>query len=176
MRERGMLAWIIGIIFVVSGCAGSTGTSKAVGPAALAQLPTGADLTIRVDAKPEVILTSVDKERLTQLIAKHVQTDLAGRFRTINQPGTGSPVEALVTIKKYEEGSAFARAMLAGLGQMHIDADLIVRDPRTGQTLASYEVTKTFAWGGVYGGVTRITDIEDGFAQAVAEAIGGRSE
>jgi hypothetical protein len=176
MGYRRNVLWTIVLTLIVSGCAGSTGTSKAVGPSALAPVPSGGALAIRVDAKPEVVLTSVDKERLTQLIAKHVQTDLPGRFRTINQPSTGSLIEAIVTIKTYEEGSAFARAMLAGLGQMHIDADVTMRDARTGQSFGTYEVTKTFAWGGLYGGVTRITDIEDGFAQAVVEAIGGQSK
>ena len=66
--------------------------------------------------------------------------------------------------------------MLAGLGQMHIDADVVLRDPRSGTTFATYDVDKTFAWGGIYGASTSITDIEDGFAQSVAAAISGREK
>jgi hypothetical protein len=97
-----------------------------------------------------------------------------------SEPSTSlaaSPVEALVTIKTYDKGNAFARAMLAGLGQMmHIDADVVLKDPRSGATFGTYDVDKTFAWGGVYGASTRIEDIEDGFAQSVAAAISGREK
>jgi hypothetical protein len=64
--------------------------------------------------------------------------------------------------------------MLAGLGQMHIDADVVLTEPSTKEQLAKYDVTKTFAWGGMYGGFTGIKDVEDGFAKAVASAIAGK--
>ena len=79
-----------------------------------------------------------------------------------------------MTIRKYEEGNAFARAMLAGLGKMHIDADVMLTDPVSNEQMAVYDVTKGFAWGGIYGAATGIRDIEDGFAKAVAAAIGGK--
>lgn len=66
--------------------------------------------------------------------------------------------------------------MLAGLGQMHIDADVALIDPATDEQVAKYDVTKTFAWGGMYGGFTGIKDIEDGFAKAVASAIAERKK
>jgi hypothetical protein len=44
--------------------------------------------------------------------------------------------------------------MLAGLGQIHIDADVILREYEKNESLAKYEVKKTFAWGGIYGGAT----------------------
>ena len=147
-----------------------------VGPSAMDRLPAQEDLTIHVDATPTAPLTEADKQRLTEVIAKHVQADSPERFRTINQPGGASPVEALVTIKTYDKGNAFARAMLAGLGQMHIDADVVLKDPRSATTFATYDVDKTFAWGGAYGASTSITDIEDGFAQSVAAAISGREK
>jgi hypothetical protein len=134
------------------------------------------DLTIHLDATPTTPLTDAGKQRLTDLIAKHVQADSPERFRTINQPGAPSPVEAQITIKTYDKGHAFARAMLASLGQMHIDADVVLRDPRSGTTFATYDVDKTFAWGGIYGASTSITDIEDGVAQSVAAAIIGREK
>lgn len=43
--------------------------------------------------------------------------------------------------------------LLSGLGQMHIDADVTLSDLATQEILAKYEVTKTFGWGGLYGGL-----------------------
>jgi len=85
-------------------------------------------------------------------------------------------MQALVYIKRYDEGNAFARVMLAGLGQMHIDATVTLKDMETKEQLAKYDVNKTFAWGGIYGGVTRITDLEDGFGKAVAASMSGKKE
>jgi hypothetical protein len=48
--------------------------------------------------------------------------------------------------------------MLAGLGQIHIDTDVILSDVGREEPFAVYAVTKTFAWGGLYGASTRITD------------------
>lgn len=79
-------------------------------------------------------------------------------------------------IKRYEEGNAFARAMLVGLGRMHIDADVALSNWETKESIVQYEVSKTFAWGGLYGGLTDIKDVEDGFAKAVAASILGRKE
>ena len=40
--------------------------------------------------------------------------------------------------------------------------------------LGKSEVTKTFAWGGIYGGATGIKDVEEGFAEAVVQVILGQ--
>jgi hypothetical protein len=101
---------------------------------------------------------------------------LSAHAPELGDRGDASPVEALVTIKAYERGNAIARLMLAGLGQMHIDADVVLKDPRSGATFATCVVDEIFAWDGVYGASTRIEDIEDGFAQAVAAAISGREK
>ena len=74
---------------------------------------------------------------------------------------------------RYDEGSAFARAMLAGLGQIQIDGKVSLRDRAQDALLGEYEVNKTFAWGGVYGASTTIRDVEEGFAQGVATLILG---
>ncbi len=34
-------------------------------------------------------------------------------------------------------------------------------------------VYKTFAWGGIYGGVTRMEDVEQGLAGGIATAVTG---
>ncbi|NOT57566.1 MAG: DUF4410 domain-containing protein [Deltaproteobacteria bacterium] len=111
------------------------------------------------------------------MIIKNIRTEVPNRFQTINQASPGpSTLNATVMIKRYEEGNAFARLMLAGLGQIHIDADIVLSEEGTKESLAQYEVSKTFAWGGMYGGLTDIMDVEDGFAKAVATSIVGRKE
>ena len=61
--------------------------------------------------------------------------------------------------------------MLAGLGQMHIDALVTVEDKDIDKMIAEYEVKKTFAWGGIYGGATKIEDIEPAFADAIVSLL-----
>jgi hypothetical protein len=135
------------------------------------------NLLVEVGCPPDIQLTSVDKERIVSLIVKNVKKDAANRFQAINQTNTSpNTLFASVMIKRYDQGNAFARAMLAGLGQMHIDADVTLRDWEAKNHIARYEVSKTFAWGGLYGGLTGIEEIEDGFAQAVAASIVGRKE
>ena len=85
-------------------------------------------------------------------------------------------LHAAVNITRYDEGNSFARAMLAGLGQMHIDATVTLSDYQTKEEFAKYEVTETFAWGGLYGGFTDIRTVEEGFAKTVAASVSGKQE
>ena len=80
-----------------------------------------------------------------------------------------------IAFKRYDEGNAFARFMLAGLGQIHIDAEVTLEDGFRAAPLGRYEVTKTFAWGGPYEASTGIRDVEEGFADAVANVVLGRA-
>ena len=69
---------------------------------------------------------------------------------------------------EYDKGNAFARAMLAGLGQIRIAANVMLLDTRDNKTLGTYEVSKIFSFGGIYGAATGVEDVEGGFAQSVA--------
>jgi len=143
-------------------------------PAALAQF---SKLTVKVETAKDVSLGAADKERISNLIVQNIKTDSPQRFTAINQdiPMPGA-LQASIVITKYDEGNAFARAMLAGLGQMHIDAEITLNDSEKKEEIAKYEVNKTFAWGGLYGGFTSMKDVEDGFAKAVAASILGKSD
>lgn len=76
-----------------------------------------------------------------------------------------------MTITRYEKGSAAARAMAAGLGQIHIDGKILLKDAETGRVCCEFMEDKTFAWGGIYGGTTRVEDVEVGFAEAIATQV-----
>lgn len=167
---------ILGLM--LSGCATSRGSYSQVSPPKdTTQLNKFTDLIVKVDSRPEVSLTPSDKSRISDLIVNDIKKKYTDHFKSINPTkASADTLYALVTIKNYEQGNAFARLMLAGLGQMHINADVSLSDWGTKGNITQYEVNKTFAWGGLYGGTTRITDIEDGFAQTVAASIVGAQE
>ncbi len=115
-----------------------------------------------------VAVTPADLDRITALIRAEMEARNASHILP-----EGSPEGAVVgvTLTSYNEGNAFARAMLAGLGQIHIDGDVVVTDRKSGAVMASYKVSKHFAFGGIVGAVTSIQDVEKGFARSVAEAV-----
>lgn len=106
-----------------------------------------------------------------QIIAA-IKKDHPSKFKRINE-GSSDPatIKAIVNITRYDKGSAFARAMLAGLGQMKINADVTLIDSLANEPLCKFEATKTFAWGGIYGATTSIETVQEGFAKAVADGI-----
>lgn len=116
-----------------------------------------------------VPMTELDRERLVNKIVRRVQ--VTGKYRTINdksqQPNT---LAATLVVTNYDEGNAFLRFLLAGLGQIHIDGTLTLENSAR-EPLAKYVVNKTFAWGGIHGGTTNIQAVEEGFAEAVAEIL-----
>ena len=61
--------------------------------------------------------------------------------------------------------------MLAGIGRIHVDAKVTVYALPNRKKKAEFDIDKTFAWGGIYGAVTSIEDVEQGFADGVAEAV-----
>lgn len=160
----------------LTGCAGSAGSHKLIsGPESAQRVAAYTDLIVSLQPAADVKLTPSDSDRMLHLIAENIKTQEPNRFASINAPAAaGKTLQATVELKRYDEGSAFARFMLIGLGQIHIDADVILSDFVSKDKLAQYEVTKTFAWGGIYGGATGIKDVEAGFCQAVSDSILGK--
>lgn len=152
------------------GCAGSASTPTLSGPTLstfnASTVPIG---PISAEAEPGVPMASDDLQRVTQL----VQSDLSAAYpeRVVPAAAAATPGEVKVdmTFTTYDRGNAFARVMLAGLGQIHIAANVRLIDATSGNVAASYDVKKTFAWGGVYGGSTTIEDVEKGFAASVVD-------
>lgn len=161
---------------LLSGCAGTGGSHQLVGtPADSAQVAKYSDLLINVQPKNGINLSQADTDRMVKLIEEDIKAENPDRFKSINlSTPSQSILKADVVIKNYDEGSAFARSMLVGLGQIHIDADVTLSDALSKKNIAQHEVTKTFAWGGLYGAFTDIKDAEVGFCKAVAETILGK--
>ena len=117
---------------------------------------------------PGAVMTPEDINRITALVRAEIEAQTPGLLLPPDTTG-GSAMRILIT--SYDEGNAFARLMLAGLGQIHIDGDVTLVNRATGVTEATYKVSKQFAFGGLYGGTTTIHDVEKGFAKSVAETV-----
>lgn len=176
MKRIPFLLTLLIFTAILSGCASSGGSHQLVSAANNSgQLVKYTDLQLNIQPVTGVKLDQSDTERMTKLIVESIQTGAPNRFKTINSttPGT-STLQATVKVKNYDEGNAFARFMFAGLGQIHIDADVVLSDAINNTPLEQHQVNKTFAWGGVYGVSTNIKDAEVGFCKAVADTILGK--
>lgn len=123
--------------------------------------------TVHVAGSDDVILLEYDKRRLAQKIQCQIDALKAENVGVVDI----REYELDVRVTRYDKGNAFARFMLAGLGQIHIDATISVLVLPSRDKVAEFKIDKTFAWGGLYGSATSIQDVEDGFAEGVAEAV-----
>ena len=169
----GLLVLAVIIVMPIVGCASTKGSySPITSVTEGADLAKYSDVVIEVKNNPDVSLTTTDDNRIKTLIVANLRTEYPNKFREINPAKPNSQtLQAIVNITKYDKGNSFARLMLAGLGSMQIKADIILNDLANRQCLGKSECKKTFAWGGLYGGSTKIEDIEEGFAKAAAASI-----
>lgn len=161
----------VACIALLAGCASSI-------PKATPDGSVAAPYHIRVNDRPTVSMESEgsvqimpdEKEHLKGLVVLKLD-----KLRSFN-PADGDPKDCMIVVDmtRFDKGNAFARAMLAGLGQIHLAANVTVTDP-AGTRLQAFKVEKTFAWGGIYGGTTRIDDVEPAFAEAIAAQLTGQS-
>jgi hypothetical protein len=168
---------VVGLVWL-AGCAGTAGTARAVDKGAKpSEIVRFKSLSVQSSANSDLNLSAADQERVVKLVQAKIVARDANRFANVGAlPTDPAALQVKIGFTRYEEGSAVARFMLAGLGQIHIDADVVLVDPATQKLLGTYLVTKTFAWGGIYGGVTSIKDVEAGFADAVADVVLGKAE
>jgi hypothetical protein len=152
---------------ILSGCAGVPFTPLQPPPAGYA-----ADkfdfLAVSVAPHEGVELLAPDKERLTQSIIKQAQASHLGHFKGFN-PVESSPNTLVLEVEmtRYEKGNAAARLMLAGLGQIHVDGLVTVKNKDTGAMLGKYAVQRTYFGGGLMGATTSVEQIETQFAVGV---------
>jgi hypothetical protein len=127
---------------------------------------------VTVDATSGVTMADYEKTR----VIERIRMKLAAK-QALN-PALADPgqYQIDVTITRYEKGNAFARAMLAGLGQMHIDGNVKVYAMPAHDRVEEFAVQKTFAWGGIYGASTTMEDIEQSFAEGIANALTGQDD
>ena len=151
-RERkcgGIYLLILVAGLFLGGCATSKGSLNLVtAPKEPARIEQYADLGVEVSCAEGVVLSETDTERLKWLIVANVKKEQPERFKTINKAEQKETMLlASVKIKDYDKGNAFARLMLAGLGQIYIGSEVVLKDGATMETLCAFEVDKRFAWG-----------------------------
>lgn len=165
-------AVLLSVVFLagLSGCAGSAPSAEFKKPISdIHRMCLSDEATVKIVAADGVILNDVSRQRLESRLLQTINTKKKG----VQCKTTDKRSYVLSSkITQYEEGNAFARFMLAGLGQIHIDGDFALSIlPSESDPVAEFTIQKTFAWGGAYGASTRIEDVEPAFAEGVADAI-----
>jgi hypothetical protein len=127
-------------------------------------------VTVRIENDPGVDVKPDTQQRVQQKIQSRIDA------RKLTNPATQDPrnLEVLLHVTRYDKGNAFARAMLAGLGQIHIDGTITLYKLPEHTMVEEFALSKTFAWGGIYGAATTIETIEDTFADGVAQTVTGQ--
>lgn len=159
----------LGALVLFSGCAANVPRAQyAVAPKTEHALKSTDAPVVNVSAgSRDIELLDSDRSRIAEKISRQFQSPADG--------GAERPYRVQVNITRYEKGNAFARAMLAGLGQIHIDAEVKVFLNPGDELVNHFTVSKTFAWGGIYGASTSIIDVENPFAEAVANGLKGNT-
>ncbi|HTZ79020.1 MAG TPA: DUF4410 domain-containing protein [Stellaceae bacterium] len=168
-RRPRQWAFLLGLGLLLSACA-----TDPSAPTSVQAIPDGQKSTIHIadvsaEAKPGVFVASYELERISGMVKAELQKEVPAVVVDANAPAGDPPAKLKLIITQYDEGSAFARFMLAGLGQIKLDADVLVIDGASGQVIGKYQVSKQFAFGGIYGGSTQMKDVEQGFAKSVAQ-------
>jgi hypothetical protein len=127
---------------------------------------------VAIDA-PESVKMLPDEERR---LAEKIKVKIDARKVTNLRNGDPRSYEVYLHVTRYDRGNAFARFMMAGLGQIHIEGKIDVYQLPAHTLVGEFDLKKTFAWGGIYGGATSVEDIENTFADGVAAAVTGQQE
>jgi uncharacterized protein DUF4410 len=157
----------------MSGCAGDVAR-----PVSVQALSEQHKMMLRVadvsaETKSGVVMTPMDLDRISERVKAELAALTPSAIVPANGPADASTARMKLVFTRYDRGSAAARALLIGLGQIRIDADVILIDGG-GNTVGQYQVAKQFALGGLVGAVTTPADVEEGFAKSVAEIFRGK--
>ncbi len=161
---------LLPILVVTAACGTTTLNLKSTDY--VADLTQYKSITIQTSTAHDVAVPEPALPRIKGLIKSEILECCKERFDNISLGDPGVK-DLLLNVKFtiYEEGNRFARFMLAGLGSMQIHADVEIKDPASGQLIYGGEAGKTFAWGGVYGAVTGMDDLEKGLAKEIVTGL-----
>jgi len=169
-QRFGGCAAALAVALLAAGCATTPPEATFQKPVVEGRRVDASDTTsVKVEAGSGVAIQDYEKQRL----AANIQNKI--NLRKAKYTGSADPrqYEVQVLVTRYEKGNAFARAMLAGLGQIHVDTHVTVLALPDREKVAEFDVNKTFAWGGIYGGTTSVEDVEHGLADGIAQAVTG---
>jgi len=166
------IAAFLGLL-IFSGCATTTPKPIFTQEISPGHLVAASDsMKALVGAANNIAITDLEKARISRVIEEKIATK-----KVLNaKNGDSKNYEVNVTLTRYDKGNAFARAMLAGLGQIHIEGQVKLFEMPDKKKVGEFSIQKTFAWGGVYGAATSIEDIEKTFADSIAAAVTGQSD
>lgn len=169
-RGRTMLFWVASIM-LVAGCASTPPQPKFThAMVAGSRIAASDTVDVLVETAPNINVLPAERDLVAQKIKARID-DRKTKNSSASPPRT---VQVLLHVTRYEKGSAFARAMLAGLGQIHLDGTIYVYQMPDRVLLEDFDLQKTFAWGGIYGASTSMEEIQDTFADGVAATVTGQ--
>jgi hypothetical protein len=161
----------LALVMLLAACAGSVAPPTVIQSLSPEQRQSLRLTGVSADAGHGVVMTHEELDRITQLVTAEIN---AASPDMLLAPGAPPPQQAMllkIVVTRYDEGNAFARFMLAGLGQIYLEGDVLLLDSETMQQIAAYKVGKDFSFGGLYGGSTTMHDVEKGFARSVADVV-----
>jgi hypothetical protein len=123
-----------------------------------------------IETADKVVVDPAARDRVAQKIKLKIDA------RKLKNSAAASPrtMQVVLRVTKYEKRNAFARAMLAGLGQIHLEGTISVYQMPNHMLLEDFDLQKAFAWGGIYGAATSMEQIEDTFTDSVAATVTGQ--
>lgn len=166
MRRRRVVVLTVVIAALQSACATTATAPKFIEPIAT-DLSRYSSVSLRVAGDAAVGASAAARESIAYKVGRALTESRSGWLVA----ESGGELDLQIELTRYDAGDAAARALQAGLGQIHIDGRVTVTDAATGVRLGVYDVSKTFAWGGIYGAEVTVYDIEDTFAVSVAAGL-----
>jgi hypothetical protein len=103
-----------------------------------------------------------------------IKGDIETKLKTLFTAAEGRKdyYQVKITITRYEEGNAFARFILIGLGQMYLDGTVDVMQGDSAVVVRNGNFNKNFCVGGVAGGMaTMHNDMNSKVAESIADAF-----
>ena len=164
------IAGVLALALSLSACATSSTKPLAVQSLRADQVTTLKLKSVSATAAPGLVMTQADFDRIILKVKNELSAAAPGILVDPASADAATASEMKINFTQYDSGSAFARAMLIGLGQIHVDGDVLIIDS-TGATTGKYQISKQFALGGIAGASTSIQDVEDGFAKSVGEIV-----
>ena len=104
----------------------------------------------------------------------YLQTNIQTKVRDVlaGNPDLPDAYKIEVSITKYDQGNAFARFMLIGLGQMYLDGTVEIKQGEPPVVVRQGDFKKNYCVGGIIGGsATMQQTVLPKVGQAIADAI-----
>jgi len=111
-------------------------------------------LNANIDTTQHAVVTIKTTCEVPPDSVSYLQADIQKQVDKVltGSPKSPNPYNIEVTITRYDEGNAFARSMLIGMGQMYLDGTVDVKFGTPPNCVRQGEFKKNFCVGGMIGG------------------------